>query len=168
MRNSLDFTSWQGLLSTLLGLVLVSLVAVGIRIVVMLSVQQRRERQNRQINERLKTLIAAYKVLGGSFTGELAVDPSHLRELRTRGLQAARAQFAQMAGVDRELAGERPAEHLVGRDQRLEPLVDLPVLALAPLLHAEHHDDADADRDQRHEHQAEQGREQALPGCEVE
>lgn len=88
MRNSLDFTSWQGLLSTLLGLVLVSLVAVGIRIVVMLSVQQRRERQNRQINERLKTLIAAYKVLGGSFTGELAVDPSHLRELRTRGLQA--------------------------------------------------------------------------------
>ncbi len=88
MRNSIDFTSWQGLLSTLLGLVLVSLVAVGIRIVVMLSVQQRRERQNRQINERLKTLIAAYKVLGGSFTGELAVDPSHLRELRTRGLQA--------------------------------------------------------------------------------
>jgi hypothetical protein len=48
------------------------------------TVQQRRERQNRQINERLKTLIAAYKVLGGSFTGDLAVDPSHLRELRSR------------------------------------------------------------------------------------
>jgi len=84
MRNSLDFSSWQGLLTTLLGLVVVSLVAVGIRLVVMHSVQQRRERQNRQINERLKTLIAAYKVLGGSFTGDLSVDPSHLRELRTR------------------------------------------------------------------------------------
>ena len=84
MRNTLDFSSWQGILSTLLGLVVVSLVAVGIRLLVMHSVQQRRERQNRQINERLKTLIAAYKVLGGSFTGDLAVDPSHLRELRLR------------------------------------------------------------------------------------
>ncbi|RZL41887.1 MAG: hypothetical protein EOP72_07480, partial [Variovorax sp.] len=66
MRNTLDFSSWQGVLSTLLGLVLVSVVAVGIRLLVMQSVQQRRERQNRQINERLKTLIAAYKTLGGS------------------------------------------------------------------------------------------------------
>ncbi len=71
-------------MSTLLGLVLFSLVAVGVRLLVMHSVQQRRERQNRQINERLKTLIAAYKTLGGSFTGDLAVDPSHLRELRMR------------------------------------------------------------------------------------
>ena len=82
MRNSIDFSSWQGVLSTLLGLVLFSLVAVGIRLLVMHGVQQRRERQNRQINERLKTLIAAYKTLGGSFTGDLAVDPRHLRELR--------------------------------------------------------------------------------------
>ncbi|HEY6617992.1 MAG TPA: hypothetical protein VIY68_00455 [Steroidobacteraceae bacterium] len=63
MRN-LDFTSWQALLSTLLGLSVI------------------RERENRQINERLRTLIAAYKTLGGSFTGDLAVDPSHLKSLR--------------------------------------------------------------------------------------
>ena len=80
MRNSLDFSSWQTIVSTLLGLVLVSLVAVGIRLLAMHLVQLRRERQNRQINERLKTLIAAYKTLGGSFTGDLAVDPSHLRD----------------------------------------------------------------------------------------
>jgi len=84
VRNAIDFSSWQGVLSTLLGLVVVSLVAVGIRLLVMHSVQQRRERQNRQINERLKTLIAAYKVLGGSFTGNLTVDPSHLRDLRVK------------------------------------------------------------------------------------
>jgi hypothetical protein len=48
----------------------------------MLVIQQRRERQNRQINERLRTLIAAYKVLGGSFTGDLRVDPTHLGDLR--------------------------------------------------------------------------------------
>jgi len=84
MRNLIDFSSWQGVLSTLLGLVLVTVVAVGIRLLVMQRVQQRRERQNRQINERLKTLIAAYRTLGGSFTGNLAVDPSHLHDLRTR------------------------------------------------------------------------------------
>lgn len=82
MRGALDFTSWQTLISTLVGLVIVSLIAVGVRLIVMQSVQQRRERANRQINERLKTLIAAYKTLGGSFTGTLAVDPRHLRELR--------------------------------------------------------------------------------------
>lgn len=82
MRSALDFSSWQALISTLLGLVLVSVVAVGVRLLVMQTVQQRRERENRQINERLKTLIAAYKTLGGSFTGRLAVDPRHLRELR--------------------------------------------------------------------------------------
>jgi hypothetical protein len=47
----------------------------------MQTIQQRRERENRQINERLRTLIAAYKTLGGSFTGDLAVDPAHLRDL---------------------------------------------------------------------------------------
>ena len=84
MRN-LDFSSWHALLSTLVGLAAITLIGVGLRLLVMQSLQQRRERQNRQINERLRTLIAAYKTLGGSFTGNLAVDPTHLRDLRRRG-----------------------------------------------------------------------------------
>jgi hypothetical protein len=80
--HSLDFSSWSGLLSTVLGLALITLLGVGIRLLVMQSVQQRRERENRQINERLRTLIAAYRTLGGSFTGDLSVDPAHLRTLR--------------------------------------------------------------------------------------
>ena len=44
MRSSFDFSSWQGVLSTLLGLVLVTVIAVGIRLLVMQRVQQRRER----------------------------------------------------------------------------------------------------------------------------
>ncbi len=88
MRN-LDFTSWQTLLSTLLGLVVVSIIAIGIRLVLMQTVQKRRERENRQVNERLRTLIAAYKTLGGSFTGDLAVDPAHLRDLRAQATDAA-------------------------------------------------------------------------------
>lgn len=78
----LDFSSWSAILTTLFGLVLVSLVFVGIRLVFMQTFQRRRERENRQINERLKVLIAAYKTLGGSFTGVLTVDPAHLRDLR--------------------------------------------------------------------------------------
>lgn len=101
MRGGIDLSSWQALLSTLLGLVLVTLVAVGLRLVVMQTVQRRRERENRQINERLRTLIAAYKVLGGSFTGDLRVDPTHLRDL-ARGP-------ADMAGG----AGAAPEELLL-------------------------------------------------------
>ncbi len=81
MRNGIDVSSWYALLSTVISLVVVTLVIVGIRLLMMQTVQHRRERQNRQINERLKTLIAAYKTLGGSFTGDLSVDPTHLRDV---------------------------------------------------------------------------------------
>ncbi|HEY4250364.1 MAG TPA: hypothetical protein VGM87_04165 [Roseomonas sp.] len=83
--RGIDFSSWQNLVVTLLGLALVTLIGVGIRLLMMVTIQQHRERMNRQINERLRTLIAAYKTLGGSFTGNLAVDPMHLRDLRRRG-----------------------------------------------------------------------------------
>lgn len=89
--RALDFSSWQGLLSTILALALITLIGVGIRLAVMQTIQQRRERANRQINERLKVLIAAYKTLGGSFTGNLAVSPAHRRDLR---------QAAEAAGAD--------------------------------------------------------------------
>lgn len=88
-----DFSSWQSIGATLMGLALVTLIGVGIRLMIMMTIQQRRERINRQINERLKTLIAAYKVLGGSFTGDLVVDPRHLRELR-RGTEASAVEPA--------------------------------------------------------------------------
>lgn len=85
MRSALDFSSWETLLTTLLGLLVVTLVMVGVRLLVMQTVQRKRERENRQINERLRTLIAAYKTLGGSFTGNLQVDPTHLRDLAKDG-----------------------------------------------------------------------------------
>jgi uncharacterized membrane protein YgcG len=97
MRN-LDFSSWQALLSTLFGLAVITLIGVGVRLLAMQTIQQRRERENRQINERLRTLIAAYKTLGGSFTGDLAVDPMHLRELRRA---AAPAEGEAPGGSDR-------------------------------------------------------------------
>jgi len=104
MRN-IDFSSWQSLIATLVGLALVTLIGVGIRLIVMTTIQQRRERVNRQINERLRTLIAAYKVLGGSFTGNLAVDPTHRHDLKRRaeavGEEAADAPADLSGGSDR-------------------------------------------------------------------
>src|SRR5688572_10860292 len=94
-----DFSSWQGVLSTLVGLAIITLLGVGIRLLVMQTVQQKRERENRQINERLRTLIAAYKTLGGSFTGDLAVDPTHLRDLRQAEVGVAAA--AESLSTDR-------------------------------------------------------------------
>lgn len=88
VRN-FDFSSWQGISTTLLGLALFALIGVGIRVLMMMTIQQRQQRMNRQINERLKTLIAAYKTLGGSFTGELAVSPAHLRQLRGAATEGA-------------------------------------------------------------------------------
>lgn len=81
MRN-LDFSSWQGVFASVLGLAVFALIGVGIRVLMMLTIQQRQQRMNRQINERLKTLISAYRTLGGSFTGQLTVNPVHLRDLR--------------------------------------------------------------------------------------
>lgn len=115
MRNSFDFSSWSAVLSTLMGLVLVSLVAVGIRLVFMQTLQRRRERENRQINERLKTLIAAYKTLGGSFTGNLEVDPSHRGDARRRAAMPSDADAdsgstgaaSQAPGSASEAAAER-------------------------------------------------------------
>src|SRR3984885_12929287 len=70
----------------------------------MQTIQQRRERENRQINERLQTLIAAYKTLGGSFTGDLLVDPAHLRDL----VMAERAMSGPGAAGAADMAGAVP------------------------------------------------------------
>jgi len=97
--RGLDFSSWQGLLTTLAGLALITVIGVGIRLLVMQTVQERHARENRQINERLRTLIAAYKVLGGSFTGALEVDPRHLRDLRALARETGDEAFDE--GSDR-------------------------------------------------------------------
>lgn len=78
----LDLSSWQGVLTSVLSLAVFAMIGVGIRVLMMLTIQKRQQRMNRQINERLKTLIAAYKTLGGSFTGQLTVNPAHLRDRR--------------------------------------------------------------------------------------
>ncbi len=98
--RGIDFSSWQSLLITLIGLALFTLISIGIRLLMMFTIQQRRERMNRQINERLRTLVAAYKTLGGSFTGNLAVDPTHLRDLHGQDQQVEENEEPEADDVD--------------------------------------------------------------------
>lgn len=100
-----DFSSWQSIGFTLMGLVLVTLIGVSIRLVMMMTIQHRRERMNRQINERLKTLMAAYKVLGGSFTGDLLVDPRHLRDIKAQNPEMPIEPALDLSDADED-AGE--------------------------------------------------------------
>ena len=123
--RGLDFSSWQSLLVTILGLTLVTLLGVGIRLLTQMTFQQRRERMNRQINERLKTLIAAYKVLGGSFTGDLTVDPAHLRDLRRR---------EQDGGAEEPMAALDLSAEGVARSDRTRRIRDAVEAALSDII----------------------------------
>ncbi len=136
-----DFTTWQGFLTTILGLALITLIGVGIRVLMMLTLQARQQRMNRQINERLKTLIAAYRTLGGSFTGELTVSPAHMRDLATTqanpdappsdrprrirdAVEAALADILLLGTADHvRLAGQAAADMAAGRPIQTAELV---------------------------------------------
>ena len=123
--RGLDISSWQTTLTTLVGLAVITLIGVGIRLMTMQVMQQRRERENRQINERLRTLIAAYKVLGGSFTGDLSVDPTHLRELRRR---------SEVAASTRDESSESAADDFTGTSDRARRIRDAVEAALSDIL----------------------------------
>jgi uncharacterized membrane protein YgcG len=53
---------------TVIASLVVAVVLLAIRVFVMQRVQQRRQRENRQETERLKSLVAAYRSLAGSFS----------------------------------------------------------------------------------------------------
>lgn len=53
---------------TLFGSLVLAVVLLAVRILVMQRVQSRRMRENRQETERLKSLVAAYRMLAGSFS----------------------------------------------------------------------------------------------------
>ncbi|MDB5828726.1 MAG: hypothetical protein JWQ73_2946 [Variovorax sp.] len=135
MRSGIDLSSWQTVLSTVLGLGIVTLVMVSIRLLVMQTVQRRRERENRQINERLRTLIAAYKTLGGSFTGDLLVDPAHLRELVMAERNAGTGGDADLNDATQESAASKSDRRRRIRDAVEGALSNVILLGTAQQVH---------------------------------
>lgn len=97
LRRNFDFSSWQSVLATLVGLALFTLIGVGTRLLMMKTIQQRRERMNRQINERLRTLIAAYVRLAQRAVLELVAGRAvHTHEL----VVSLRAFVREALGLD--------------------------------------------------------------------
>jgi len=62
------FPDFGALPLTLIASLVVAVVLLAIRIFVMQRVQQKRQRENRQETERLRSLVAAYRSLAGSFS----------------------------------------------------------------------------------------------------
>ena len=65
---------------TLIASLVVAVILLAIRVFVMQRVQQRRQRENRQETERLKSLVAAYRSLAGSFSPATVDHTSQLEE----------------------------------------------------------------------------------------
>lgn len=65
---------------TLIASLVVAVVLLAVRVFVMQRVQQRRQRENRQETERLKSLVAAYRSLAGSFTPATHESASQVEE----------------------------------------------------------------------------------------
>lgn len=63
---------------TLIASLVVTVVLLAIRIFVMQRVQQKRQRENRQETERLRSLVAAYRSLAGSFSPAADADRAQL------------------------------------------------------------------------------------------
>jgi hypothetical protein len=66
---------------TLIASLVVAVVLLAIRIFVMQRVQTKRQRENRQETERLKSLVAAYRSLAGSFSPAAHADRPQLEEV---------------------------------------------------------------------------------------
>ena len=65
---------------TLIGSLIVAVVLLAVRVFVMQRVQQRRQRENRQETERLRSLVAAYRSLAGSFSPASSEHRSQIEE----------------------------------------------------------------------------------------
>lgn len=132
MRGMFDFSSWSSIATTVLGLLLMTLMMMGVRLLFMQTIQKRRERENRQINERLRTLIAAYKTLGGSFTGNLTVSPVHLREARAMTQAGERAEESGVEGLEPDEDDDSPV--IGGNSERQRRTRDSVEAALSDII----------------------------------
>ncbi|HMN82975.1 MAG TPA: preprotein translocase subunit YajC [Burkholderiaceae bacterium] len=95
----------------------VAVVLLAVRIFVMQRVQQRRQRENRQETERLKSLVAAYRSLAGSFTPATGDQRAQLEEaLADVILFGSIRQVGLAAGCAREL--------MAGGQVQYQPLID--------------------------------------------
>lgn len=133
MRGAMfDFSSWSSIATTIMSLLLMTLMMMGVRLLFMQTIQKKRERENRQINERLRTLIAAYKTLGGSFTGNLTVSPVHMRDARAMTQVGERPEEPASAFIEPDEDDDSPA--IGGSSERQRRTRDAVEAALSDII----------------------------------
>ena len=95
----------------------VAVVLLALRIFVMQRVQQRRQRENRQETERLKSLVAAYRSLAGSF--------SPAGEQHRAQMEEALADVVLFGSLEQvELAAQCARALTQGEAVRYQPLIE--------------------------------------------
>jgi len=77
--------------------------------------------------------MAAYKTLGGSFTGNLAVDPTHMRDLRRRAAESQQPAAVSSDAAPADATIDLSAEALGGSD-RARRIRDAVESALSDIL----------------------------------
>ncbi len=96
---------------TIIASLVVAVVLLAVRVVVMQRVQSRRQRENRQETERLRSMVAAYRSLAGSFSPALEGDRGVLEEaLADIVLFGSLTQVEMAARCARALAAGGPVE----------------------------------------------------------
>lgn len=96
---------------TIIASLVVAVVLLAVRVVVMQRVQSRRQRENRQETERLRSMVAAYRSLAGSFSPALEGDRGVLEEaLADIVLFGSLTQVEMAARCARALAAGEPVE----------------------------------------------------------
>ncbi len=102
---------------TLIASLLLAVILLAIRIFVMQRVQQKRQRENRQETERLKSLVAAYRSLAGSFSPALSEHSVQIEETL-----ADLVLFGSLQQV--ELAAQCATQLSIGKSVNYQPLVE--------------------------------------------
>lgn len=107
---------------TLIGSLLVTVVLLAIRVFVMMRVQQRRQRENRQEAERLRSLVAVYRSLAGTFTAGTHEQSSQIEEALSDVVLFGSLRQVELAAacINRLKAGEPPDCQALVEDLRRE------------------------------------------------
>ncbi|MDP3609863.1 MAG: preprotein translocase subunit YajC [Methylophilus sp.] len=124
---------------TLIASLVIAVVLLGIRVFVMQRVQQKRQRENRQETERLKSLVAAYRALAGSFSPAVEEHNSLIEETLADIVLFGSIEQVTLAAkcVNHLKANEhvdyQPLIHSLRRDLRLQlGLEAIPAYLLLP------------------------------------
>lgn len=121
---------------TLIASLVLAILLLVIRIFVMQRIQQRRQRENRQETERLKSLVAVYRSLAGSFSPGTGEHASQVEEALSEVVLFGSLRQVELAAqcINRIKAAQSPDYQALVEDLRTELRTQLGLEAIPPGL----------------------------------